>query len=183
MHNFPPAWASGTTLDRSGSSSSSSSRYGAGGILADYGLPPQQRLRRQSKPGARRIKMTPVRPVDLHWPRTACRGRGGGLWSDPGRSVTTDEINIYGVTDHGRLSAAARTAASPRGARKGKARGAQALPLGPKNTRFSVFLPLNYVIFILAIRVLKLLLRGKTEKACSMVKRLCKVYFSHPTGH
>ena len=45
---------------------------------------------------------------------------------------------------------------SIRGAPKGRARGARALPLRHKSTRFSVFLPLNYVIFVFAIRVLKL---------------------------
>ena len=40
-----------------------------------------------------------------------------------------------------------------RGALKGRSR---VLPLGPKNTKLSVFLPLNYMIFVFATRVLKL---------------------------
>ena len=56
-------------------------------------------------------------------------------------------------------------------------------PWDPKSTRFSVFLPLNYVIFVFATRIQRFLLCGWTKEACSMVKSLRKVYFSHPTGH
>ena len=69
-----------------------------------------------------------------------------------------------------------------RGAPKGRARGPGPSPWDLKSTRFSVFLPLNYVTFVLATRILIFLLFGRTEEACSLVKSLHKVYFSHPTG-
>ena len=52
-----------------------------------------------------------------------------------------------------------------------------------KNTIFSGFLPLNYVIYIFDVCFLCFLLCGGTEEACSMVNSLRKVDFSHPTGH
>ena len=54
-------------------------------------------------------------------------------------------------------------------------------PLRPKNTRFSWFLPLNYVICSFEERVRKFLLCGRSEETFSMVKSLRKVYFSQPT--
>ena len=69
------------------------------------------------------------------------------------------------------------------GAPKGMARGAAPPPLGPENTIFSGFLPLNYVIYIFEVCFLCFLLCGRTEEACSMVNSLRKVDFSHPTGH
>ena len=56
-------------------------------------------------------------------------------------------------------------------------------PWGLKSTRFSGFLPLYYMICVFATRVLKLFAMWKDQEACSMVKSLRKVYFSHPTGH
>ena len=66
-----------------------------------------------------------------------------------------------------------------RGASKGRARGPH---WDLKNTIFSVFLLLNYVIYIFEV-FFSFLLCGRTEEACSMVNSLHKVDFSHPTGH
>ena len=70
-----------------------------------------------------------------------------------------------------------------RGAPKGRARGPGSSPWDLKSTSFSVFLLLNYVIFVLATRVLKLFAMWKDRGSLSMVRGLRKVYFSHPTGH
>ena len=56
-------------------------------------------------------------------------------------------------------------------------------PCDLKNTIFSGFLPLNYVIYIFEVCFLCFLLCGRTEEAWSMVNSLRKVGFSHPTGH
>ena len=56
-------------------------------------------------------------------------------------------------------------------------------PWDLKNTIFSGFLPLNYVIYIFEVCFLCFLLCGRTEEACSMVNSLRKVDFSHPTSH
>ena len=57
-------------------------------------------------------------------------------------------------------------------------------PWDLKNTIFSVFLPLNYVIYIFEVCFfLCFLLCLRTEEACSIVNSLRKVDFSHPTGH
>ena len=73
-----------------------------------------------------------------------------------------------------------RVRGAPRG---GGGRGARP-PLGlEKNTIFSGFLPLNYVICIFEVCFLSFLVCGRTEEACSMVNSLRKVDFSHPTGH
>ena len=56
-------------------------------------------------------------------------------------------------------------------------------PWDLKNTIFSGFLPLNYVICIFEVCFLCFLLCGRTEEACSTVNSLRKVDFSHPTGH
>ena len=57
-------------------------------------------------------------------------------------------------------------------------------PLGPEKTIFSGFLALNYVISIFEVFFLKFFfLCGRTEEACRMIKSLCKVDSSHPTGH
>ena len=53
-----------------------------------------------------------------------------------------------------------------------------------KTLDFQVLLCKNYVICNFAACVLtKTFLCERTEKACSMVKSLRKVDFSHPTGH
>ena len=52
-----------------------------------------------------------------------------------------------------------------------------------KNTMFSGFLPLNYVICIFEVCFFKIFLCGRTEEACSMVNSLREVDFLHPTGH
>ena len=70
---------------------------------------------------------------------------------------------------------------------QGRTHGGGARGLGSpwdlKNTIFSGFLPLTYVICILEVCFFSVLLYGRTEEACSMVKSLRKVDFSHPTGH
>ena len=70
-----------------------------------------------------------------------------------------------------------------RGAPKGRARGPPPPPWDLKNTIFSGFLPLNYVIYIFEVCFLCFLLCGRTEEACGMVNSLRKVDCSHPTGH
>ena len=55
-------------------------------------------------------------------------------------------------------------------------------PWDLKNTIFSGFLPLNYVICIFKICFFSFLLCGRTEEACSMLNSLRKVDFSQPTG-
>ena len=52
-----------------------------------------------------------------------------------------------------------------------------------KNTIFSWFLPLNYVICIFEICFFSFLLYGRIAEGCSMVNSSRKVDFSHPTGH
>ena len=71
---------------------------------------------------------------------------------------------------------------------QGRTHGGPRVPAPPwdlkKNTIFSGFLPLNYVIWIFkVVFFLSFLLCGRTEEACSMVDSLRKVDFSHPTGH
>ena len=69
-----------------------------------------------------------------------------------------------------------------RGAPRGGVEG-HGPPWDLKNTIFSGFLPLNYVIYIFEVCFLCFLLCGRTEEACSMVNTLRKVDLSHPTGH
>ena len=64
-----------------------------------------------------------------------------------------------------------------RGAPKGRARGARPSPWDLKNTIFSGFPPLNYVIYIFEVCFLCFLLCERTEEACSMVNSLRKVDF------
>ena len=61
--------------------------------------------------------------------------------------------------------------------------GARLPPWDLKNTIFSGFLPLNYVICIFEVCFWSFLLSGRTEEACSVVNSLRKVDFSHLTGH
>ena len=56
-------------------------------------------------------------------------------------------------------------------------------PWDLKNTIFSGFLPLNYLMYIFEVCFLCFLLCGRTEEACSMVNSLRKVDFSHHSGH
>ena len=63
------------------------------------------------------------------------------------------------------------------GRTQGEGPGAAPPPLGPENTIFSGFLPLNYVIYIFEVCFLCFLLCGRTEEACSMVNSLRKVDF------
>ena len=65
---------------------------------------------------------------------------------------------------------------------QGRTQGGEGPPWDLKNTIFSGFLPLNYVICIFQVCFLSFLLCGRTEEACSMVNSLRKVDFSHPTG-
>ena len=77
----------------------------------------------------------------------------------------------------------------PHGSRQGRTHGGggdegPGPPWDLKNTIFSGFLPLNYVICIFEVCFfLSFLLRGRIEEACSMVNSLRKIDFSHPTGH
>ena len=64
------------------------------------------------------------------------------------------------VTITGQSQVSQRSEVSQRSVRQGRTQGegpgARAHPLGPKNTIFAMFIPLNYVIFVCAKRVLKL---------------------------
>ena len=82
--------------------------------------------------------------------------------------------------EHGRggiVTESAQSGAHPRGAK------GSSPPWELKNTIFSGFLPLNYVIWIFKVCFWSCLLCGRTEEACSMVDGLRKVDFPHPTGH
>ena len=69
------------------------------------------------------------------------------------------------------------------GAHPRMARRTRPPPWDLKNTIFSRFHPLSYVICIFEVCFRNFLLCGRTEGACSMVNSLRKVDFSHPTGH
>ena len=74
-----------------------------------------------------------------------------------------------------------KTAVLPKNLREGRTTGGGGQGPGPpwelKNTIFSGFLPLNYVICIFEVCFFSFLLCGRTEEACSMVNGLRKVDF------
>ena len=109
------------------------------------------------------------------------RGGGSGRRGGSGRGGERERGRVSGDNQHiiHSENEGYEAGAHPRGGPEGPGPS----PWDLKTTRFSVFLPSNYVIFVFASRVLKLLRCGRTEEACSMVKSLRKVYFWHPTGH